>query len=47
MSKQEAERVSMYRCIIESIIKGEKVYVEWLTVMMQVSTSEFLIKCIY
>lgn len=36
MSKQEAERVSMYRCIIESIIKGEKVYVEWLTVMMQV-----------
>lgn len=36
-SKAEAERMTMYRCIILNIIESETVYVDFLNVMIQVS----------
>ena len=35
-SKAEAERMTMYRCIIASIIESETAYLECLNVMLQV-----------
>jgi hypothetical protein len=35
-SKAEAERITMYRCIIASIIESETAYLECLNVMLQV-----------
>jgi hypothetical protein len=35
-SKAEAERMTMYRCIIASIIESETAYLECLNVMIQV-----------
>jgi hypothetical protein len=35
-SKAEAERITMYRCIIASIIESETAYLECLKVMLQV-----------
>lgn len=41
----EAERMTMYRCIISSIVESETIYLECLDVVLQVRATDYL--CIW